>query len=194
MSLRHAANRFRRTPVAGWTGTAWVENVTRGAFMAGDRFISDREFGNKLRNLLTDPAEPLPDIYKVVRIDTQIYLVARSSQDIAGVPYSTVVTLRRAYYTCTVEGFTSQVSASGMKSTAVRQTLGTYFCDRENITFASSKEFSTVKFGDEHVILPAGTAVTTANEILLDGKRYEVEEVFDFSGLKYCRCLAKPTA
>lgn len=196
MSLRHAANRFRKTPLAGWTGTAWVENVTRGAFIAGDRFISDREFGNKLRNVLLDPSTPLPDSYHVVKVGTdntdQVYLVCRKSHDAADTIYSTTLTLRRAYYTCTIESFTSQTSASGMKTTPVRQTLGTFFCDRENITFAASKEFATVRFGDEHVILPADTPVTTSHEILIEGKRYEIEEVFDFNGLRYCRCIAKP--
>ena len=193
MSIRHAANRFRRTWVDVWNGTSWVNSATCGAFMASDRFISDREFGNKLRNFLTDPAQPMPAQAYLARLaGTDIYLVGRSSSDIQNEKYSTLVTLRRAYYTCTIYKFESTVAASGVKTNPVRTVVATSPCDHENITFIGSKEYPTVKFGDEVVILPANIDVSTSYEILIDNKYYEVEEVYDFSGLKYCRCLVKP--
>lgn len=195
MSIRHAANRFLKTKVDGWDGMRWHAGVTKGAMLAGDRFISDREFGNKLRNLLTDPKKPLPSEMKLVRVgaDEHVFLVGRSGHDVIDKPYSTVVTLRRAYYVCEVIAFSSQKAASGMKTNTVKAVVGRYHCDREHITFAASKEFPTVKYGDEVVILPAETAVDTSNELLIGNKYYEVEEVFDFSGLRYCRCVVKST-
>jgi hypothetical protein len=195
MSLKHAANRFRRTRVDGWDGTRWIEGVTRGTFMTNDRFISDREFGNKLRNLMIHPEQPLPPEISVVRIggDENIFLVGRNSPDIKESVYSIIVTLRRAYYTCTVMAYSSQKAASGMKTAAVRTVVGEFHCDREHITFAASKEFPSVKFGDELVILPADTPVDTTNEIVIENKSYEVEEIYDFSGLKYCRCIVRST-
>jgi hypothetical protein len=118
-------------------------------------------------------------------------MVGRSSEDVAAVSYSTLVTLRRAYYTGTIETFGSTITASGLKTTAARHVIGTYPCDRENITFAGSKEFPTVKFGDELVVLPKDAIVSTTNEIRIDNKCYEVEEVYTFSGLIYCRCVVK---
>lgn len=195
MSLKHAANRFLRTPIDGWDGTQWLPNITQGNMLTGDRFISDREFGNKLRNLLVDPDKPIPPGISLIRIGppTNVYMVGRSSYDIFGSVYSMVVSLRRAYYTCTVETFVSQTAASGAKTGSVRSTVGHFACDHENITFTGSRDFPTIKYGDEVVILPAGTPVDTTNEIAIGNNFYEVQEIYDYAGLQYCRCIVKRT-
>lgn len=194
MSIRHAANRFLKTSVHGWDGAAWQSNITRCSLLPNDRFISDREFGNKLRSILTNPSNPIPSNISLVKLgaDAATYMVGRRSQDIRGSVYSELVSLRKAYYTGTITGFTTQTLASGMKASPVRTTLATTVCDREHVTFATSREYPGIRFGDEVVILPFDVPVNTSNEILISGKIYEVQEVFVFSGLQYCRSIVRP--
>ena len=196
MSIPHAANRFRKTPIDGWDGTQWIPDVTRGSFVASQRFLSDRESDNKLRTILLSPDEPLPPEFAVIRVggSDSIYLVGRTVEDAAESPYSLIMYIRRAYYQCSVLAFIQKTTASGLKVAPSKGSLGTFFCDRETVTSVASKEFDNVKFGDEVVVLPRGTPVNTTNEILIGTVTYEVEQVYDMNGYRYCRSIARPTS
>lgn len=193
MSIRHAANRFRTTPVDGWTGTAWKKAVARGSFFSSDRRISDRESDTTIRQMLFDPSEPLPSEYSVIRVADQVFLVGLRSEDIAVTKYSTVTHLRLAKYFGQIFNTSHQTAASGIRTNPTKTLVGTYYCDRENVTLLTSNEVQAVKYRDEIVRLPFDTQITTDSEIRISGESYEVKEVYLSNGLKCCRCTVRKT-
>lgn len=188
MTLRHAANRFRRTWVDGWNGTAWVPKVTKGSLSSYIRPLSDNPLGMKLRNLLLDPDEPLN--YSVVRLSdtSEVYLVCNQAIDHANTIYSQIALLRRAAYTCDIYKSVAQVAASGFSTTPIRVLVGTYKCDRV-LTASLASPYPNLNLSEERVILPHSTLVTRDYEIVIENRIYDVEDVYEEYGLTLCRCV-----
>lgn len=194
MNLKQAANFFRYTWVDGFDGVAWVPNALRVTLMPFDRFISDREWGAKFRHMLVDPDTDVLDSYSALRTGNgQIYLVGVRVQDFRDDPYSNVYKVHVANYTGNVVRMNQTKAASGAVKEVLREVVGTYFCDTELITFLSSRETPSVKYGDSHVILPRGLNITTADEIEVGADTYQVDLVSSIHGLTYCRGVRKPT-
>lgn len=201
MTIRHAASRFRRTSIDGWNGTAWVPNVAKGTLLTNARSLSDTESAAKVRGLLINPRFPLPVTYTVIRLGTsdEIYIVGRAVADIAKTPYSETLLVRKVNYVATLDSFTFGTASSGFPTNPIKNSLGTYYCDRENVSAAGLKESPTVKVADDLVILPAHTPVDSTMELAVFnsiGVRqgvYEVEVVYEAHGMIHCRCLVKKT-
>jgi hypothetical protein len=193
MNLKGAANYFAKTPLDGWDGTVWLLSVARGTFLPHDRFISEREFGNKRRHLLVNPATPIPANVNVLRLPNgKVYLKGWLTQDITDAgEYSLIYLLHIAQYQCTVLRQTRTASASGVVSSATRAPLGTWYADAENVTFLSSAESKTMAFGDAHVILPLDCPVTNNDFLQIGVDIYHVREVHESSGFRYCRCTVE---
>lgn len=195
MGIKHAANRFLRTPIDGWDGEQWLSDITQGSLRTSNRPEANNDSSVKLRNLLTSPDRPIPPNISLIRFGApdNVYMVGRSSSDVSGSVYSTNVALRRAYYTCTIDTFISQKATSGMNTKPIRTAIGHYACDHEYVNASAAKDLPTIKFGDALVILPKRTFVDTTHEISIGTDFYEVEATYEFSGLVYCRCVVKRT-
>jgi hypothetical protein len=67
--------------------------------------------------------------------------------------------------------------ASGQESQPTPVTLATAVCDIDRFSIDRSDEFSTVVYGMFKIVLPAGIAVDSNHELLIDGAYYEVQDV-----------------
>jgi hypothetical protein len=193
--LGRAANYFINTPVAGWNGTGWDDNITMVSLQTYDRFISDREFGSKRRMLLVRPGEIAFDTYSVIKFsDDSVYMVGTDASDIAVDQYSRVMVAYKAQGMAEILGFTKTLSASGMAGSAVRTVIGHAWCDAERVTSSNSKEFDHVSFTQSTLTLPRDATVGTENEVHIGEKYYTISESFLEFGLRTCRAMAKRSA
>jgi len=193
MNLSKAANYFAQSPVSGWNGTDWDEEVSLVTLLPFDRFISEREFGNKRRHLLVPEKDPLFHNYSVIRFDAsnEVYLVGLTNHDIFVDVYSQVVLVHRAQFQGTLHGWSTSTAASGMKKGASRSNLGTFWCDTERVTVTNSPEFDGISFSQMTVTLPRDCPADTDNEIAANGKFYDLKEVNTSSGFIQCRAIQK---
>jgi hypothetical protein len=195
MRLATAANRFARTPISGWNGTAWVANVTTVTLLPFDRFISEREFGNKRRFLLVRPNDTTFDTYSVIKLPSQeIYLVGMHDSDIQVDEYSRSLLIHRVQGLADLIGFTKVIKASGMAGTAVRAVLRQVWCDTERVTSSKSKEFDQIAFTQVTLTFPRDCVVDTENEVQIGGQYYTLSESYMASGFRQCRGMAKRSA
>lgn len=194
MGLKHASNRFLKTTIHGWNGFEWVPEITKGSLMTASKEATETNFSTKLRSLVLNPDFPIPEDITLVRINDleEVYMVGLSNTDVIVNRYSLVTALHKAYYHCTIAYFVKKIAASGAKTGAVRTSLGSYYCDRQDVATDVSKE-ATIRYGEELVILPRGTPVETSYEITIGTNYYEVESVYDYAGFTYCRCMLKRT-
>lgn len=192
MELGRAASYFSTTPVDGWNGTDWDQEVTTVTVDPYDRFISEREFGNKRRMLLVKPDDEYFHKYSVIKLPSgDVYMVGSRNSDIQGEEYSQVVLIHRAIDLGSVYSFTKTTKASGMAGTAVRTLSGEWWADAERVTFANAKEFDSVAFSTMTLTLPRDCTIDTDQELELDGRFYDVRESYMSAGFRQCRAIAK---
>jgi hypothetical protein len=179
VKLSQAIQYFATVHLDGWDGTDWVTGVVAGDFLAFDRFITDRSFGQKKRMFMTGGDTVIPDQYKVVRSPEGVrYLVGALNVDIAhNETYGRTYLLQECMGTAELFRFGDVKAASGLNGTKQEISAGTVFCDSERITYENSKEYLGVRYSSHSVFLPEGTVIDTTYQIQLDGHRYEVLEV-----------------
>jgi hypothetical protein len=195
MHLGSAANYFSKTRVDGWNGADWDLEIASVTLLGYDRFISERQFGIKRRMLLVRADDDLFPAYPVIRLPSnEVYLVGESNSDVSDDEYSKVYLIHRAQGIGTLYEFTQTTKASGMKGTAVRAGLGSYWCDVERVTMSNSKEFDNVVFSQMTITLPRGCPVNTDQELFMDGRYLTIQEAVEDSGFKQCRGIAKRSA
>jgi len=193
MDLAKAATKFAKTAVAGWNGVDWDEDVSLVTLLPFDRFISEREFGNKRRHLLVPEWDTALANYSVIKFSQTgvVYLLGNENHDIFVDPYSKVALIHRAAYFGTLYGFSHTTAASGMKATATRSSLGQFWCDVERITFQQGKEFDNISYTQNAIMLPRDCPVDTDNELQAAGRFHDITEVTSASGFKICRAIQK---
>jgi len=192
MSLRHAANRFRVVYLDCWDGAGWYKKVVRCSFSSASRTLSDDPKSHRLRRILVDPREGLPEQYTAVKVaNTQdIYLVCASSSEYDEFNvYSKVVLLRQASYVCELFKANKITAASGFKTVVSKASMGTYPCDKLHSSLTSSEQIPTAKLSYETIFLPAKTPVTASQELHMLGNIYNIEEVHYMDGILQCHCL-----
>lgn len=194
MGLKTAANYFVRTPIYGWSGTAFVPTGAKGALDPYDRFVSEREFGLKRRMLLVHPEHAIPSQYNVIRIGQSgpIYMLGWMNEDIyADQPYSLVYLICIANETCQIVRLQKTTKASGMGSSIVDVPVGTFHCVTERVTYTNSPEFSQVRISDATITLPLDCPVNVDHEIIVGSKRYVVQEEYRTAGFRQVRAQVK---
>lgn len=192
MNLAEAASYFADTPIAGWNGSGWDEEVTTVTLLPYDRSASNIEAGNKRRFLLAKVEDETFEGYSVIRLpNEQVYLVGFTNVDMVTDEYSQVVSIHRALYQIELISFTKTLAASGMAKSVARTSLGTYWGDLERTSGTNSKEFEQIAFSQTLVTLPRDCPVDTDNELSANGKFYAISEAYDTSGFKICRAMAK---
>jgi len=196
MKLSNAASYFSRTAISGWNGTGWDEDLTVVTFLPFDRFISEREFGTKRRYVLVPKNDKTLDNYSVIRFDNEDekFLVGVRNFDIKGTEYSKAYMLHRAVTFVDVIGFTKTYAASGTARKVERQQLNSYWADIERVTYNRSKEFNTVKFSEEKILLPREAVVETSHEIVNGSEYFDIQESYMAAGLRECRAIRKKSA
>lgn len=196
MNLGKAATWFSDTKVSGWNGSAWVPNVAAVTMLPHDRFISEREFGNKRRYVLCAVESTGLEAYPVIRFDdvSQTYMVGSRNFDIQVDAYSKLFLLHQVQYTATLYQFSKTTTASGMAGTVTRQSLGNVFCDVERITSASSYEFQDTNFTSVVITLPRDSVADTDHELKVGSDYYDIREAYASAGFRHCRAIRKKSA
>lgn len=193
MKLDKAVSYFINTPVSGWNGLTWVANAAVVKMLGFDRFISVQEFGNKRRHILVPVSDNRLDSFSAIRFDDtgDIYLVGVKIHDIDNSAYSKIYLIHQANKQGDVVSFTKTMAASGTVSSVVRQSIGSYYCDAEHLTFTGSQIFDTVKYSQVILTFPSNCPVDTDNEVVIGTDYYDVREVYKSSGFVVCRAMKK---
>lgn len=193
MELRQAANYFSHTEVDGWTGRTWSRLDYRVTLLPYDRFISEREFGNKRRQMLCDPDATCFDRFTVIRTlpEKLVYILGTSNYDMREQAYSRVQLVLLAPYIGEIISFQPTVMASGVGSSLQPVSGGRWHCDVERVTFANSKEFDATRFSEVVLSFPRDCPVDTDYEVKVNDKVYDVRETYLYSGFKLCRAYTK---
>ncbi len=193
MNLGRAVSYFSDTVISGWNGNDWDADIMHVTQLPHDQFISEREFGNKRRYILTDPTNNALQTYRTIKFNTtgEVFLVGTNNYDIREDPYSRIYLLHRAPHFGDLVDFTETLSASGMKGGVNRTVIGQHHCDVERITFSRSKEFDGTRFSEVSILFPETVAVDTGHEAVIDGQYYDIQEAYEAAGFKYCRALSK---
>lgn len=196
MKLSQANSYFNSVPVDGWDGSAWVAAVAYGDFMAFDRFITERSFGQKKRMFEVGGSRTIPAQYEVVRTpDGRRYMVVADNKDIeASEVYGTTYLLQEAQHTFSIVRNVPTVSASGLPNGNTPTVVATGFCDLERYSAENSREFDTVKYSSHVIVLPASVALTPDDQIIVDDTSYAVTEVNSLLKVKEVRALKRGTA
>lgn len=194
MHIVEAARWFANTELDGWDGTRWVLNISRGDFMAFDRFISERTFGVKKRIIHVPQVYRFdPSAYPLVRtVDGKIWIVVSDNADIEGrAPYAQSYLLLEATLQAQIIEHTTQTLSSGAQGPDVETVLATEYCDLERYSGTSSDTFGNVSYGLYEVTFPGSVTVSTEYEVKIAGTYYEIREVIPELHTVVCRVLKR---
>ncbi|MCK5432662.1 MAG: hypothetical protein KAJ03_07950, partial [Gammaproteobacteria bacterium] len=178
MKLAQAVKKFATTPLDGWNGTSWDQDIAKVVHTTYDRFVTQRTFG-ALKRVFLSP-EAIDTKYEVVRTpDGSKFLLTFDNLDIVrDETYDFVYLVFEANYSISIAKFTTTPSASGMASAAVRAVTATVFGDIERISFSRSREFDVVTYPRMVATVPLTTVVDTDDELTVDGVDYAIDEVY----------------
>lgn len=195
MNLQRAFSKFTSHELLRWNDAsqAFEETGVSGSLQVYDRFISDRDFGQKKRIFLVPGEFNLVLDQTIVKIpDTPgVWLIEGSNPDIdrAGL-YGTSVVLREARYKVKLIKITgAKKRANGVGyvnpvETVVAETWG----DFSRYSSTESRELSAIDYTIGSWYLPRGTPVDL-DTIVEDsfGQRFQVREVSSFLDLLMVR-------
>lgn len=193
MNLATAAKYFDTAEVDGWNGSAWVPNVVVGNLAVFDRFISDRNFGQRKRNFTTGHP-PIASTYSAIRIPNgQIYLIeARNVDTKHGEVYSTIYLLHEAPVVLDVIRIATTPRSSGAGGTPVETVVADdVFADIERYGARPSEEHPTIRYAYYEIYVPASTDVKMTDYLRYQGQDFNVIEVHSQLELKYIRAVAR---
>lgn len=193
-NLKRAHSRFTKTPVLGWNeaGKVWVDTGLRGRLQVYDRFITERDFGQRKR-ILTIAGKPVLPAYNVVKLEGSevAYLIESSVEDMGGTAvYATTLALHEAAFAVQICKKTTVDSQSGIKRVSGEQVLATTWVDISRYTAAVSAEFKATNFTVYTVYFPRGTPLDTDSYVrrIDNGEILDINEVFQALDIPAARC------
>jgi len=196
MKLANVSQRFSKTPIEGWDAVAgvWDAAIAKGKFVVFDRFISDRNFGQRKRNFIVGGAG-IPSGYDVVRIPNgQIYLLESKNVDLgeSGNDVSShVYMFHEAPITVDIVRLTpGPTRASGAAGDPTPTTVATVHADMERYSF-SSGEVMQDRVGVFNLYLPKSTDVTLTDIIKVGTVEYSIQGKSDQLLLGYLRIVKR---
>lgn len=127
MKLGRLNRRFHETLVALWNpATQLWDGTAKICLQVSDRFISDRSFGQRKRNVFS--AEKFAQ--DVIRIDDQVYCVESNEFDMEGSEkLGWIIMVHELPFQCTFSKLVSEKRANGDPLPAQRVDLVTTWCD-----------------------------------------------------------------
>lgn len=184
MDLGRAASRFANTPIQKWNSTAsdWVDTEFSGALQVFDRFISEREFGQKKRILLIDGNCKLDEDMTIVRLQgsEESFIVEKFNEDIRfGKLYSYIYLLRESPYYVDVCKTETETNAAGVDIGTTEIVLESTWMDMSRFSAAPSREFEDTEMTILSMTFPKDSVVDTDCYVkTTNGERYNVDEVY----------------
>ena len=193
MDLSIASGYFDDTSIEGWNGTSWDCLDIEVNIIAFDRFISDRNFGQRKREATS--ACEIPSQYGVIRIPGgRVYLIEAYNYDTKhGEVYTHIYLLHEASSTVDivrlVDGAERPSGSAGPATpTIVAPNLN---CDIERYNSIGSEQFENLRTSVYSLYLPPGTDIRSGDEVVIDSIDYVVREVADQLKLPYARVVKR---
>lgn len=193
--LSRALGRFANTPLMGWNGvaSAWEDTGLRGRLQVYDRFITERDFGQRKRILTLAGDKALPADYAVVRLGNSptAYLLESVNQDIEGLEvYGTTFALHQAPFNVQVCQETTVTLQSGVKRKTGEQVLFDTWVNISRYSSVDSREFALSDYTIYTVYFPRNVAPTTDMYIkrLDNAEVLDITEVFQNLEIPAARC------
>lgn len=184
MDLGRAITRFNNTPVQQWDPSTedWIETEYCGSLQVFDRFITEREFGQKKRIMLLDKDQKMDSDITTVRLQgsEETFLVEKFNEDVRfGKVYSYAYLLHEAPYYVEVCKIVKRELASGAVVSDGEQVLEKVWVDISRFSGTPSKTFEETEITILSLTFPSDSVVTTDCYLkLLDGTRYNVDEIY----------------
>lgn len=197
MNLKHSFARFAKLELSRWQPgqTDYVPTGLKGALQVYDRFVSDRDFGQKKRIFLVPGEFNQPydnSVFKIAGVPSQFILEGMNfDADESGV-YGSEVVFREARFQFKLYKRQGVARASGVgvtSSTLVEQI--TTWGDFSRYSASESAEFDNSDYTIGTLYLAHGTPVDR-DTILEDqnGQQYAVREISSFLELRLLRVQA----
>jgi hypothetical protein len=194
--LARAFGRHAQTPIFGWNATTsvWVDTGLRGRLQAYDRFITERDFGQRKRILTLAGDQTLPAPYAVVRLgnSTTVYLLESLNKDIEGdTVYGTTFALHQAPFRVQICKEVTTVLQSGVKhKTGAETVLFDTWVNMSRYSAVDSREFPLSDYTIYTVYFPSNVVPTTDMYVrrLDNGDLLDITEVFQSLEIPAGRC------
>jgi hypothetical protein len=194
--LSRALGRFAQTPVMGWNGVtnSWEETGLRGRLQVYDRFITERDFGQRKRILTLSGDQALPLGYAVIRLGSSptAYLVESSNQDIEGpTVYGTTFALHQApFHVQVCKEVTSTLQSGVKRKTGIEAVLFDTWVNISRYSSVDSREFSLTDYTIYSVYFPRNVVPDTDMYVkrLDNGDVMDITEVYQSLEIPAARC------
>lgn len=194
--LARALGRFAQTPVLGWNAATsnWDDTGLRGRLQVYDRFITEREFGQRKRILTLAGEATLPSTYAVIRLgnSTTSYLLESLNNDIEDSDvYATTFALHQAPFHVQVCKEAVTTLQSGVKhKTGAEQVLFDTWVNLSRYSAVDSREFPLSDFTIYTVYFARDVVPTTDMYVrrLDNDDVLDITEVFQSLEIPAARC------
>lgn len=194
--LARALGRFAQTRLVGWntSTSAWEDTGLYGRLQVYDRFITERDFGQRKRILTLAGDQVLPSAYAVLRLGNGsiTYLLESANEDIEGDDiYGTVFALHEAPYHVQVCKETTVTLQSGVKrKTGAETVVYDTWVNISRYSSVDSREFPMTEYTIYSVYFPRNVAPSTDMYVrrLDNGDVLDITEMFQSLEIPAARC------
>lgn len=194
MDLGRAISKHAQNDLFGWDSglMAYVPLGIKGGFQVYDRFISDRSFGQKKRNLLTPWQDKIPTAHDYIKVgDGQArFMVESFNEDVYGNGiYNNTYMLHEAAYLVEIGSFQGSARASGVGGRETFTVEETVWGDYDRYSAINSKEgIAAIDYTVINLYLPITAPITTDKYVRVDGNIYDVTELSRVNNILFMRC------
>jgi hypothetical protein len=194
--LSRSIGAFSKTPILGWNGSVWVDTGLTGKMQVYDRFITERDFGQRKRILTLAGDRTVAPPYGVLRLlgASTIYLLESIIEDVdASNLYATTWALHEAAYPVQLCKMATESTRSGVKVKTSEQVVETTWVDITRYSAVDSKEFTNTDYTIYTAYFAKGIAPDTDMYLrrLDNGEVLDINEVFQALELPAARCLRR---
>lgn len=194
--LSRSIGAFAKTPILGWNGSVWVDTGLTGKMQVYDRFITERDFGQRKRILTLSGDQTIAPSYGVMRLlgASTIYLLESIIEDVDGANlYATTWALHEAAYPVQICKMATETTRSGVQVKSGEQVLATTWIDLTRYSAQDSREFANTDYTIYTAYFAKGIALDTDTYLrrLDNGEVLDINEVFQALELPAARCLRR---
>lgn len=193
--LGRALSRFAQTRLIGWNSATvtWEDTGLRGRLQVYDRFITERDFGQRKRILTLAGDQVLPPLYAVVRLGSgnTAFLLESANEDMDGDEiYGTTFALHEAAFHVQVCKQATLALQSGGKRKAGESVIADTWVDITRYSSVDSREFPMTEYSIYTVYFPRNVVPTTDMYVkrLDTGEVLDITEVFQSLEIPAARC------